>query len=598
MLPVASAPGPSDRLRAWFEFPTAHRPAPSADGRWIYLISNRPGFPSAYRIPSAGGPPVRFTTGTERVGDVLPSPAGTEVVVVQDAGGNERWALSLVREDGTVARAVTARADRIHEPGDWRDGERFVYRSNERDERFFDIYEVRPHREELPRCLRAEDATVEVAAASPNRILLLRAVTNIDRDLLLWTDEGETLLNPRAEEHAVFDADLTSESVYAATNPGREFTGLYRYRFVASTPEPLGRFPGDVERVRADHGERCLAVVVNDQGYGRLFTHDLTSGETNPIPTPTDGVIGAVRWSPDDRQLLFDLSSPTEGVSVYRSDRTGSEVRCLVPPDRPFPGPRRAPTPGRVRAEDGLEVPYWEFLPEGPPRATIVEVHGGPEAQARPQFQPRVLFLVGEGYRVLLPNVRGSLGYGRTYLHLDDVRRRMDSVRDLRDVVWALCPRERREGTGGKVGVIGGSYGGFMVLAALTTYPDLFDAGVDIVGISNFVTFLERTGPWRRRIREFEYGSLEHDREFLRSISPLFHADRIQAPLLVLHGTNDPRVPLFEAEQIVAELRRRNVPVELLQFGDEGHGLVRRENQLVGYGRAASFLEAHLTGRG
>ena len=145
------------------------------------------------------------------------------------------------------------------------------------------------------------------------------------------------------------------------------------------------------------------------------------------------------------------------------------------------------------------------------------------------------------------------------------------------------------------MGVVGGSYGGFMVLSALATYPEIWSAGVDIVGIANFVTFLERTGPWRRKVREDEYGSLERDREFLESISPLHHVDQIRTPLLVVHGANDPRVPIYEAEQIVAALTERKVPVEFLRFENEGHGLVRRENQVTAYGRAAEFFVQHLS---
>jgi dipeptidyl aminopeptidase/acylaminoacyl peptidase len=168
----------------------------------------------------------------------------------------------------------------------------------------------------------------------------------------------------------------------------------------------------------------------------------------------------------------------------------------------------------------------------------------------------------------------------------------MDSVRDLRDLVVAL--RARDDVAAGKLAVIGGSYGGFMVLSAISTYPDLWGAAVDVVGIANFVTFLERTASWRRKVREDEYGSLADDRKFLESISPVHHASQIRCPLLVVHGDNDPRVPVSEAEQIVAELTRRGVPVEFLRYGNEGHGLVRRENQVEAYARAAHFLSVYL----
>lgn len=225
----------------------------------------------------------------------------------------------------------------------------------------------------------------------------------------------------------------------------------------------------------------------------------------------------------------------------------------------------------------------------------VVYVHGGPESQYRPNFNPIVQYFVNQGYAVLAPNVRGSTGYGYEYQSLDDIRLRMDLVHDLRHA--ALWLGESGIGDPRRIAVMGGSYGGFMVLSAITTYPEVWAAAVDIVGIANFVTFLEHTGPWRRKLREVEYGSLEDDRDFLERISPINGVDRITAPLFVVHGANDPRVPVGEAEQIVAALRGRGVPVEYLRFEDEGHGLQKRTNRLVAYPAIARFLERYLRDR-
>jgi dipeptidyl aminopeptidase/acylaminoacyl peptidase len=220
--------------------------------------------------------------------------------------------------------------------------------------------------------------------------------------------------------------------------------------------------------------------------------------------------------------------------------------------------------------------------------------HGGPAGQTRPIFSPVIQMMLANGYAVFEPNVRGSTGYGKTYQMLDEVRKRMDSVADLAfGARWLQAQPGIR---GDRLAVMGASYGGFMVLSSLTTYPELWAAGVDIVGISNFVTFLEKTSAYRRAHREGEYGSLENDRDLLEGISPLNHADKIRAPLLVLHGRNDPRVPLNEAEQLVAALKSRNVPVEFLVFDDEGHGIVKLKNQLVAYPAVMDFLEKHLKG--
>jgi dipeptidyl aminopeptidase/acylaminoacyl peptidase len=247
---------------------------------------------------------------------------------------------------------------------------------------------------------------------------------------------------------------------------------------------------------------------------------------------------------------------------------------------------------------DGRQIPAFLYLPHGEQRnlPVVINVHGGPEGQSRPWFNPTIQYLVSRGYGVLDPNVRGSSGYGHEYQSLDDVRLRMDSVADLRHA--ALWLSESGIADPQRIAVMGASYGGFMVLSAITTYPDLWAVAVDIVGIANFVTFLENTGPWRRKLRESEYGNLENDRAFLEQISPIRSVDRITAPLFVVHGANDPRVPVGEAEQIVSALRAREVPVEYLRFADEGHGLIKRTNRLVAYPAIARFLERYLGARG
>jgi dipeptidyl aminopeptidase/acylaminoacyl peptidase len=203
-----------------------------------------------------------------------------------------------------------------------------------------------------------------------------------------------------------------------------------------------------------------------------------------------------------------------------------------------------------------------------------------------------IQYLVNRGYAVLTPNVRGSTGYGRTYTHLDDVEKRMDSVADLEAAVQWLRASGRVDGE--KIAVMGGSYGGFMVLAALTAYPDLWAAGVDIVGIANFETFLRNTGAYRRHWRIPEYGDPDRDAELFRRISPIHHADRIEAPLMVIHGDNDPRVPLSEAEQIVEAVRSRGREVEFMRFPDEGHGVIKLKNRLIAYPAIGEFLDRYL----
>jgi dipeptidyl aminopeptidase/acylaminoacyl peptidase len=238
-------------------------------------------------------------------------------------------------------------------------------------------------------------------------------------------------------------------------------------------------------------------------------------------------------------------------------------------------------------------IPAWFYKSlEGERSPVIALVHGGPESQSRPRFDFRVQYFLNKGYGVFLPNVRGSTGYGKAYSHLDDTRKRMDSVRDLAQGAQWL--KEQPNVDGYKIVVMGGSYGGFMVLSAVTVHPDLWAAGIDVVGISNLATFLENTSGYRRRHREAEYGSLEEDKEFLESIAPVNHIDNIKAPLMVIQGANDPRVPLSESDQMVKIMKEKGKPVEFIVFQDEGHGIVRLKNKRIAYPAIVEFLERHL----
>jgi len=235
----------------------------------------------------------------------------------------------------------------------------------------------------------------------------------------------------------------------------------------------------------------------------------------------------------------------------------------------------------RFESFDGESVPV--FLHEVEGASVVIDIHGGPESQERPEWSPLHQWFVANGYAVAAPNVRGSTGYGRRYEHLDDVEKRLDSVLDvvaLHDWLGAERPAV----------LWGGSYGGYMVLAGLAFHPERWAAGVDIVGISSLVTFLENTSAYRRVYREREYGSLERDRQLLEAVSPLSRVDAIRAPLFVIHGANDPRVPLSEAEQLYASLTERGVPCKLLVYEDEGHGLKKLSNRLDAYPRAVDFL--------
>ena len=355
----------------------------------------------------------------------------------------------------------------------------------------------------------------------------------------------------------------------------------------------------DLEYFTLSADGRYIAFSLNQDGYSRLELLDLARGIARPGPTLPDGVLGVyderLAFSPDTSALAFSYTTPRSSSNVYVWDwaAMGQGVRALTHMTH-----GGIPTEAFVDAElvgyptfDNRPIPAWLYRPRAgqEPTPVVVIVHGGPEWQARPWFDFLAQYLVTRGYAVLAPNVRGSTGYGNAYSHLDDVEKRLDSVADLAHAAHWL--RTQPEFDGGRIAVLGGSYGGYMVLAALAFHPELWAAGVDIVGIANFVTFLENTSEYRRQHRESEYGRLVEDRALLERVSPINYVERMTAPLLVIHGANDPRVPLSEAEQLVARLAALGRPAEVLVFDDEGHGVKLLKNKRVAYPAIAHFLD-------
>jgi dipeptidyl aminopeptidase/acylaminoacyl peptidase len=603
-------------IRRYLNIRSATAPSISADGRSIAFLMNATGVPQVWRVPVLpglhGGWPEQLTFYDDAVRSVhYPrSRLRGPLVFAMDSGGNERTQLYLTDDTGSEVRDLTSHREAIHQWGDWSgDGKTIAYSANQTNPARFDVYLQDVSREDGEARLLCEGPggyfnaghfspdgkqllALEYPSNSNQFVHVIDVATGDTRNLT--PHEGEVrYLNPRWSPDG--------RGVYLLTDFHGDFLSLARIDLDGGALSFVERPEHDVETFEIARAApfAWFAWTVNDGGISRLYARPL-EGMDRPALSPKLplGVVEQLAFSSDGRLLAFDLSGPRENLNVWiwepgRRDaqRVTHASRAGVPADAFV-----EPTLVEYESFDGLKIPAWLYMPprdvaQGKP-PVIVYPHGGPESQARPAFNAIFAYLLNRGYAIFAPNVRGSSGYGTRFMNLDNVRRRMDSVEDLaRGAFWL---RDSGRIDPERMAVYGGSYGGFMVLAAITRYPDLYAAAVDVVGVANFVTFLENTGAYRRAAREAEYGSLQQDRDFLASISPIHNVDKIRTPLMVVHGANDPRVPVGEAEQIVAALKRRDVPVEFLRYEDEGHGLVKLSNRLDAYPRIAAFLDRYL----
>jgi dipeptidyl aminopeptidase/acylaminoacyl peptidase len=588
------------------------------EGERLSFLMNTTGVAQVWTVADPREWPEQRTFYDEQVSFASWSPERPELIFGMDEGGNERAQLYRLDAETGEIENLTAMPDAKHRWGGWsHDGERFAFASNRRDESVFDIYvQSRNEAGETARLVHEGDGWLSLAGWSPDdfRVLVSQAYSNFDQDLYVLDVETGDLehLTPHEDDIRYQSASWApdGEGIYLVTDEGDADTLYLAYLDLES--EELETVVADeewnVDGIALDDETGRFVYSKNVEGYteltvGEFDADDPTEYETFPEPDLPGGVSGGVSFGPDAERVAISTTGDTVNANVFVVEfETGETERWT---DAPTAGiPRETFDESElvhVESFDGLEVPGFLTLPSedeasetrsdgGVP--VIVDIHGGPESQRRPSFSSVKQYFLDRGYAYFEPNVRGSAGYGADYAALDDVEKRMDSVADIEACVEWLQDHPAVDPD--RITAKGGSYGGFMVLASLTEYPDLWAAGVDIVGIANFVTFLENTGDWRRELREAEYGSLEEDREFLEEISPTSNIENIEAPLFVLHGENDPRVPVGEAEQIAEQAEAQGVPVRKLIFEDEGHGFSKLENRIDAYSAIADFLDEHV----
>jgi len=590
----------------------------SPDGRKVLVSSNQSGVYNVYAIPAQGGAPVQLTSSATNAAFANGYfPRDERFLYSSDQGGNELTHVYVRETDGTAARDLTPGEKLKANFVGWAKDERsFFVGTNERDPRFFDLYEIAADQgsDYARTLLYQNDGGFEVGDVSPDKrwLALVKPRTTNDSDV--WLHDRQTGQAKNITAHAgkgdvqngVAEFSPDGRSLYLITDEGHEFAYLVRYDLAIGRRETVLKTEWDVMYATFSRGHRYLVVAINNDARTEIRLFEAATMAPVPLPALPAGAITGVTFSRDDARIAFygsDSRNPSDlfvaDVGPLMNQGPTRLTRSLNP--RIDPAHLVDAEVVRFASYDGVKVPGLLYRPHGAaPGARVpalVMVHGGPGGQARIGYKAMLQYLVNHGYAVFDINNRGSSGYGKTFYAMDD---RRHGEADLGDVV---ASKRMLAETGyvdpQRIGIIGGSYGGYMVLAALAFRPEEFTVGVDIFGVANWLRTLESIPPWWESFREALYaemGDPKTDRERLTRISPLFHASNIRRPLIVLQGANDPRVLKVESDEMVEAVRKNGVPVEYVVFPDEGHGFLKKENEMRGYRAILEFLDAHLKG--
>ncbi|MFO1497796.1 MAG: S9 family peptidase [Verrucomicrobiota bacterium] len=566
-----------------------------------------------HEVRTPGGARTQLTFFPDRVTGASYQPhRGDYFVFSKDVGGGEWFQLyryDLASGDVTL---LTDGKSRNLEPVWSNHGDRLAYASTRRNRRDLDFYIMNPADPASNRLLaQNEGGGWRLADWSPDDGKLLAVEQMSVTESYLWmvdaTNGAKVLLTPKegaAVAYTPVGFSAGGKGIYVTSDRDNEFQRLVYIDLSSRQPRPLAEHPWDVESAQLSHDRHKLAYVVNENGLSRLHVINLQTGQPESVPATPGGIIGGLTWHENNQDLAFSVNSarsPLDAYSIHlptatlerwtTSETGGLKAESFVEPQLMH-----------WKSFDGLEVSGWLYLPPPGkfpgPRPVVVNIHGGPEGQARPIFQARNNYYFNEmGVAMVFPNIRGSVGYGKTYVALDNGFKREDSYKDIEALLGWIKQQAYLDGE--RIMVTGGSYGGHMTLAVATRYSDLIACSIDVVGMSSLVTFLEQTEPYRRDLRRVEYGD-ERDpamRAFLEKIAPIHHVAALRKPIFVVAGANDPRVPQREADQMVAALEKQSTPFWYVIGKDEGHGFAKKKNADFQFYATILFMQQHLLGR-
>jgi dipeptidyl aminopeptidase/acylaminoacyl peptidase len=581
----------------------------SADESRILFSSNVTGVFNVYSVPVAGGTPTPVRPpGTDTTFAVSYFRGDDRILFTRDQGGNELNHLYVHETDGQERDLTPGNRLKAAFQGWTPAGDAFYVTTNERDPKFFDLYRYDAKSYER-RLVFKDDVGYQLGALSPDgRWLAFRKPrTQSEAELYLWDGQKAEMkrLSPEAAvaNYSPQDFDADSRHLYYLSNEGGEFARVRRYDLAAGAHEDVEKAEWDVMYTSFSRRGRYRVTGINEDARTVIKVYDTRTGKTVALPPMPAGDLTSVAISPSETRMAFYLSGDRSPSNLYVYKIGDQEARRLTDTLSKDldPADLVESSVARFKSFDAMTIPNILFKPHQATAArkapALVWVHGGPGGQTRKGYNALIQYLVNNGYVVLGINNRGSSGYGRTFLTSDDLKHGYEPLWDCIEAKKYLASLPYVDQ--GRIGIIGGSYGGYMVLAALTLKPQEFAVGVDMFGISNWVRTLESIPSWweSQRVSLYkEIGDPVKDKEKLLAISPLFHADKVQRPLMVLQGANDPRVIKVESDDIVAAVKRNGVPVEYVVFPDEGHGFTKRENQIRGYRGILSFLNAHLKG--
>ncbi len=578
------------------------------DEKAILFHSNQSGIYNVYRVPVTGGESAALTHSTkESTFLVTAFPKYARFLYTADQGGNENSHLYLQEIDGKVRDLTPGEKTKANFLKWSVDRTSFFFATNERDPKFFDVYEMKVA--DLQRSLvYKNEAGYDFADISDDRRFIAfgkSGDSTADSDTYLYNVETKEMKNLTAHQGEIqnepqaFDAD--SKHLYFLSNEGDEFMYLARFDLASGKREVVEKAKWDMTEMSFSRTGRYRVTTTNEDARSKVKIVETATGREVALPKLPDGDITGVTISDTETRMAFYHNGPRSPNNLYAYDFASKQVARLTDTLSPEIDPADLVESRVVRYKsfDGLEIPAILYQPQQASAAhkapALVLVHGGPGGQARLPYSALAQYLANHGYALLDVNNRGSSGYGKTFFTADDRKHG-------REPLWDCVAAKKFLGSLGyvapdEIGIMGGSYGGYMVLAALAFKPEEFAVGVDIFGVANWVRTLQNIPPYwesQRKALYAEIGDPVKDLEMLRATSPLFHADKITKPLIVLQGKNDPRVLKAESDEIVDAIKKKKGVVEYIVFDNEGHGFTKKENELRAYKAILDFLEKYL----